>query len=111
MNLEELKLQIEETVNSEWQNLTKKCPKFDVDQAYEWIKYWGYGGGPLSTECVIKQAIEISNGKTQTLVDSVKSDMYYEWGNCLHFYDVISAMITECSKKPAQTSRQYLLSH
>jgi len=98
MTINDLKKQIEDTVNNEWENLYKQHPKFDVDQAYEWIKYWGNGGGQLSTECVIKQAIEISDGKTLALIESMKNDIYYEWGNCLHCYDVIAAIIKECYK-------------
>jgi hypothetical protein len=99
MDITELKTQIEETINNEWEKLANQYQKFDVEEAFSWIKYWGNGGGSLSSETAIKEAIRESNGNTQSLKDAITSDLYYEWGNSAHFFEVIAAMIPECIKK------------
>jgi hypothetical protein len=98
MNIKELKTQIEKTIQNEWDKLITDYPKFNINKSYSWIKYWGSGGGSLSTETAIKDAISQSKGETHTLIDAITSDMYYEWGNSAHFYDVISTMIPECKE-------------
>jgi hypothetical protein len=99
MNLTELKTQIEKTINNEWEKLANQYSKFDVEEAFSWIKYWGNGGGSFSSETTIKEAISESNGETQRLIEAIKNDLYYEWGNSAHFFEVIAAMIPECIKK------------
>ena len=96
MILDQLQHLIQKEIEKAWTEMVKKHPYFDVEEALSWIHYWGGGGGPLSTETVIKDAISESNGKTQALIDAISSDIYYEWGNCFHYFDVISAMILEC---------------
>ena len=96
MILEQLKNIIQKESEEAWSEMVNKHPRFDVDEALSWIHYWGNGGGPLSTEIVIKDTISESKGQTQALIDAIKSDLYYEWGNCFHYFDVISAMIPEC---------------
>jgi len=96
MILEQVKNIIQKENEEAWTQLVIKHPVFDVNEALTWIRYWGNGGGPLSTETVIKDAITESKGQTQSLIDVIKSDSYYEWGNCFHYFDVISAMLPEC---------------
>jgi hypothetical protein len=99
MNITKLKTQIEKTINNEWEKLANQYPKFDVEEAFSWIKYWGNGGGQLTTENIIREAIEKSNRETQTLINEIRDHYNYEWGNCLQYFDVVSAMIPECIKK------------
>ena len=96
MDITELKTQIEKTINNEWEKLANQYQKFDVEEAFSWIKYWGNGGGTLSTETAIKEAISESDGETKALIEAIKNYSYYEWGNAAHFYDVIAAMLPEC---------------
>jgi len=96
MTIKELEHTIHETINNAWGDLYQFYPDFDEKKAYEWIHYWSNGGGFLSTQTTVTEAIEESNQNTRKLIEKITENSYYEIGNALHFYQVIIAMIPEC---------------